>query len=185
MKQGKIVYKGKTKKGKAIEVRLPKGDDAKDLLNYFNTLSEERTFIRFQGEQQTLRPEEKYLSDFLKKLKANEAIMLMAFINEELVGVTDIKMKDKVDSHVGVFGITVAKEYRGEGIGRLLMNLVLDEGKKNLKGIKIVSLGCFANNTGACAMYKSFGFKEYGNLPEGIKHKGKYVDHVYFYKKIR
>ena len=33
-------------------------------------------------------------------------------------------------------------------------------------------------------MYEKFGFTEYGNLPEGIKHKGKYINHIYMYKKI-
>ena len=185
MKQGQIIYKGKTKKGKDILIRFPQKSDTLALLRYMNTLSKERTFIRFQGEQLTLKEEDKYLKDFLKKLEENKAIKLLAFMENKLVGVTDINLQDKTSTHVGLFGITVAKDYRGEGIGKLLMNLVIQEAKRNIIDLKIVTLGCFANNKGACMMYKNFGFVEYGSLPEGIKHQGNYVDHLYFYKKIR
>ena len=58
------------------------------------------------------------------------------------------------------------------------------EAKKYIKELKIVRLGCFANNKTACVMYKNSGFKEYGRLPAGIRHRGEFVDHVYFYKNI-
>src|SRR3989344_6086545 len=150
MKQGQIIYKGKTKKGKDILIRFPQKSDTLALLRYMNTLSKERTFIRFQGEQLTLKEEDKYLKDFLKKLEENKAIKLLAFMENKLVGVTDINLQDKTSTHVGLFGITVAKDYRGEGIGKLLMNLVIQEAKRNIIDLKIVTLGCFANNKGAC-----------------------------------
>ena len=184
MKLGRILYKGKTKKGREILVRYPKKDDTILLLNYFNTLSKERTFIRFQGEELTLKEEKKYMRDLLKKMKKNRAVKLLAFIGDKLVGVSDIKLQDKVELHVGVFGITVAKEFRKEGIGKLLMNLAFEEAKKNLKDLRIVKLGVFANNPIAKIMYEKFGFIVYGNLPEGIKHKSKYINHIYMFKKI-
>jgi len=184
MELGKIVYKGKTKKGRDMLIRYPKKSDTPILLDYMNTLSKERTFIHFQGEQLKLKEEEKYMNDFLKKIKKNQGVKLLAFIGDKLVGVSDTYLQEKTEKHVGVFGITVAKEYRGEGIGRLLMNLVIEEAKKYIKELKIVRLGCFANNKTACVMYKNSGFKEYGRLPAGIRHRGEFVDHVYFYKNI-
>ncbi len=184
MELGKIVYQGKTKKGNEIFVRYPKEEDIQIFLDFYNTASKEKTFIRMQGEQLTFEEEKKYVEDLLKKIKENKAVKLLAIINDKLVGAADVKLQEKIEDHIGLFGIIVAKEYRGEGIGKLLMNLVIEEAKKNIKGIKIVTLGCFANNTGACKMYKGAGFKEYGRLPSGIKHKGELVDHVYFYKNI-
>ena len=184
MELGKIVYKGKTKRGREILVRYPKKSDTSILLNYVNTLSKERTFIRFQGEKLTLKEEGKYMNDFLKKMKKNQVIKLLAFVGEKLVGLSDIKMQEKVENHIGVLGIMVAKEFRGERIGKLLMNLVIEEAKKNLKDLKIITLGCFANNKVACSMYLKSGFKEYGRLPSGIKHRGEFVDHIYFNKNV-
>lgn len=87
--------------------------------------------------------------------------------------------------HEGVFGISVLKEYRGKGIGKLLMKLVLDESIKNLPNLRIITLGAFSTNSLAIKMYESFGFNEYGRLPGGVLHKGQYIDHVFMYKKVK
>lgn len=92
-------------------------------------------------------------------------------------------MKDKAEKHVGTFGITMAKDFRNKGIGTTLMELVLEEAKK-LKDLKIITLGVFGNNPIAKNLYKKLGFVEYGYLPKGIVHKGKFVDHIYMYKEI-
>jgi RimJ/RimL family protein N-acetyltransferase len=102
-----------------------------------------------------------------------------------LIGIAGIDMKDKTESHEGVFGISLAKDYRGEGIGKILMRLVLEEAESNLPPLRIITLGVFSNNSLAMEMYKKFGFKEYGRLPKGVLHRGEYVDHVYMYKSIR
>ncbi len=179
-----IIFQGKTKKGKELIIRYVVAEDLKKLLEYINTLSKEQTFIRFQGEQLTREEEKKYLSDFLKKQKAGKAIKLLAFSKDELVGVADVHLEEKISSHVGIFGITIKKGFRGEGIGKLLMNLTIKEAQKNLKDLRIITLGVFSNNPLAKAIYEKFGFKEYGCLPEGVLHRGKYVDHLYMYKKV-
>ena len=70
----------------------------------------------------------------------------------------------------------------GVGIGRLLMQHILAEAEKEIQGLKIIRLGVFANNPVALEMYKSLGFVELGNLPNGLLHKGEYVAHIYMYK---
>ncbi|MFH0792250.1 MAG: GNAT family N-acetyltransferase [bacterium] len=185
MEPGKIVYRGKTKKGTDITIRYPSISDLKPLRCYINTLSKERTFITFQGEQLSLESEEKYLKSFLEKTKKRQAVKLIVFTGKKLIGVADIKLDDKsIDSHIGAFGITIHKNYRGEGIGKLLMKLVLETAKDNLKGMKLVILSVFGNNPVARRMYQKFGFIDYGNLPKGVLHRGRYVDHYYMYKKL-
>lgn len=186
MKPGKIVFRGTTKKGKDIIVRHPTRKDVSVMRNYMNTLSKEKTFIRFQGEQVSFKDEKKYLDSFLRQMSKNEAVKLLVFSKKELAAVADIKLEDKISSHVGNFGITVAKGFRNEGVGKLLMRLVLDEAGKNMKKLKIVSLGVFATNPVAQRMYKKrFGFREYGRLPRGIKHRGKFTDQIFLYKMIK
>lgn len=182
---GKIVFEGKTKKGTDIIIRYPNRKDAQEMCDYINTLSLEQTFIAFQGEQNTLESETKYLNEQLEKIKKRIAVLLLAYCDEKLIGVSGIDLMDKATSHEGVFGISIAKDFRGEGIGKILMTHVLEEAEKNLPELKIVTLGVFGGNDLAYGMYEKFGFKEFGRLPGGIKHKGNYVDHVYMYKNIR
>lgn len=55
--------------------------------------------------------------------------------------------------------------------------------EKNLP-IKIVELSVYQNNPLAKELYEKFGFKQFGKLPKGIKHRGIYVDHIYMYKNV-
>jgi RimJ/RimL family protein N-acetyltransferase len=184
MKAGQIIYQTKTKNGEKIIVRYPLKTDLKALLTYINTLSKEKTFIRFQGEQLSLKEEKKYLNSLMIKIKKGQAVKLLVFGENRLIGGSDIEMMDKISSHVGLLGITIAKDYRHQGLGKLLISLVLTEAKKNLPSLRIIILECFGNNQLALKMYQKFGFKEYGRLPEGISHRGIYVDCLHLYKKI-
>ena len=183
--ENKVVFEGLTKDGKKYLIRYPEIADVQEMCDYMNILSQEQTFITFQGEKLTLEDEIKYLENILKKIDENKAIKLLAFSDNKIIGISDITMKDKVTSHEGTFGITVSKDYRGQGIGKTLMELVLKEAESNLPQLRIVSLAVFGDNPLAYGIYKMFGFHEFGRLSEGILHKGKYVDHIYMYKKIR
>jgi RimJ/RimL family protein N-acetyltransferase len=184
MKPGTVVYTGKTKKGTDIIVRYPVKTDVVEMHRYINVLSKEQTFILYQGEDVTLKEEMAFLTRVLKKIKNGQDTTLLVFHKDTLIGITGIEMKDKAEKHIGDFGISIAKEFRGEGIGNILMNLILEEAKKNLENLKIVILGCFADNPVAHEMYKKFGFIEYGTLPKGLSHKGNYVDHIFMYKEV-
>lgn len=179
-----IIYQGKSKKGKEFIIRYPVSGDLHSMLEYINTISKEQTFIAYQGEQVFLEDEEKYLEDVLSKIKNKKAVQLLAFYDGNLIGNSSIALKDKVSAHEGVFGISVANGYRGEGIGKKLMEIVLSEAKKHIPELEIITLGVFANNPQTIKMYENFGFKEYGRLPNGIIYKGRRVDHVSMYKNL-
>lgn len=172
------------KDGREIFFRYPKIEDAEDMTRYINTLSKEQTFIRFQGEQLTLDQETEYLSKLLKKIQENTAVQILAFYQNKLIAITEISLGIGVEKHVGTFGITVAYEFRGLGIGKKMMQSVLDKAK-SLSGLKIITLGCFSDNEVAQKMYEDFGFKKFGSLPGGVMHKEHFDDHIYMYKRVR
>lgn len=180
----KVVFEGKTTYNKPYIIRYPRENDAQAMCNYINTISKEQTFIRFQGEQITLEEEARYLQSQLEKISNKKSVQLMIFCGDDIMGISAVDLKDKTESHEGVFGISIAKDIRGEGIGRTLMRLTLEEAEKNLKGLRVITLGVFGNNALAQEMYKKFGFQEYGRLPGGILHRGQYVDHIYLYKHV-
>ncbi|HSX19123.1 MAG TPA: GNAT family N-acetyltransferase [Candidatus Saccharimonadales bacterium] len=182
--EGKIVFTGKSQKGKQIILRYVKQGDAQTMLDYINTLSDERTYIRFQGEHLTLKEEQEYLDSQLKRIKDKKSVHLVALSNNQHIGISSIDLEDRTSSHVGNFGISISKEFRGEGVGKLLMETIVSEAQKELPGLKIITLGCFSNNALAIKMYKEFGFVEYGRLPNGVKLENGFVDHIYMYKNI-
>jgi ribosomal protein S18 acetylase RimI-like enzyme len=181
----KTVFKGKTTDGTAYIIRYPKRTDLHELWKFINKISEEKTFISLQGEQITLEHERKWLNTQLKSIKDQTTVYLLTEANKKIIGVASINMsKNPIGTHVGSFGITIAKEYRHQGIGKKLMVQVMGEAKKNLPNLKIIVLGVFANNPIAIELYKEFGFKEYGKLPKGISHRGEFIDDIKMYKEI-
>ena len=180
----KVVFEGVSEKGNKIVICYPTKDDTQIFWEYINTLSKERTFVRLQGEEITLESETRYLSRQLDRINRKTTVELIVFCNGKLIGISAIDMRDRTEKHEGVFGISISKEYRGEGIGKQFMQSVLEEAKKNMPQLRIVTLGVFGDNPLAKSMYEKFGFKEYGRLPKGSLH-GEYVDHIHMYKNIR
>lgn len=183
--EGKVVYQGVTSRGVDIVIRYPKNSDTRSMCEYINVLSKEKTYIRFQGEEVTLESETVYLDKQIKNIKDYKTVQLFIVGNGKILGITAVDMKDKTESHEGVLGISIAKEIRGEGIGKKFMELILQEAVNNLSQLKLITLGVFGDNGLALSLYPKFGFVEYGRLPEGSFHNGRYVDHIYMYKKIR
>lgn len=181
----KIVFRGQTKDNTPYIIRYPKRTDVNELHRYINELSKEKTFISFQGEEISLKDEKAYVNSQLKKIRENNSIQLVVEINNKIEGVSGIDTKGRVNTHVGIFGISISKNFRGQGIGKKLIETVLDECRKKLKHIKIVHLECFANNETACTLYKSVGFKEYGRLPKGISYQNGFVDEILMYYNIQ
>lgn len=182
--EGKIVFEGVSEKGVKLVIRYPKKDDLQTMLAYINALSKERTFIRYQGEEVSLEEETEYLNKQLERIVKQESVQLLAFTKDELIGNTSIDLFDKTESHKGLFGISIAKEYRGKGIGKLLLKYILEEAK-SLPKLRIITLAVYSINNLAIEMYKKFGFVEYGRLPNGVHYRGNFIDEILMYKPVR
>lgn len=168
-----------------IVIRYPQDRDAKAMCDYINDLSKEKTFITWQGEKIKLEDEKKYLKEQIKRIKNKETVQFLLFINNKLSGVSSVDLLKRINRHIGTFGISIAKEYRGKGLGKLLTKLILAEANRKISGLKIVTLEVFAENLNAIKMYSKFGFKEYGRLPKGNKYKERYVDDILMYKMVQ
>jgi RimJ/RimL family protein N-acetyltransferase len=167
-----------------LTIRPPQLTDAPFALEFINKLSREQTFITFQGEQQTLADEEKYLAGMIKKIDSHEAVQLFALDGNKVVANTTIELGIKVNHHVGMFGIAIADGYRDLGLGSTIMQHLFDFAKENLPDLKIIELKCFANNEKAIHVYQKLGFKDYGLLPKAVLFKGEYIDEIMMYKEI-
>jgi RimJ/RimL family protein N-acetyltransferase len=181
----KIVYQGKTKKGKDIIIRYPQLGDEAEMLKFINQISDERTFVRYQGEHETLESEVKYLGSVLDAIKNHKEVRLLVFSNDQLIASTDIHLLDKTEKHIGIFGIILNKDFRGEGLGTLLMELILKEAEKEIPDLKIVTLEVYSTNLIAQGLYKKMGFVQYGLLPKGIYRAGTFEDAILMYKNIK
>lgn len=169
----------------SITLRYPAIEDVVQLCTYINTLSQERTFIRFQGETISLEEEQKFVAEKVKAIAEHKACYLVAVHEEKIIGLCGIDQLTLTEKHLGLLGISLSKEYRDQGIGKVLLNKTIQLASTNLPELEIVYLSVYANNDRAINLYASAGFTEYGRLPRGVKTETRYIDHIYMYKSVR
>lgn len=102
---------------------------------------------------------------------------LFALANDKLVGmivyIIDNKIKTK---HIAtIFGVYVKKEYRGQGIGKKLIESALVIIQKNVTVSKI-KLTVNPEQKAAVKLYETFGFETVGRLKKELKVDDKFYD---------
>lgn len=100
--------------------------------------------------------------------ESENEIDILAIVDGMVVGTAGIKAAGKKYKvkHRAEFGISVAKEFWGLGIGRALMDACI-ECVRNAGYVQL-ELKVVAENVRAVSMYKSAGFVEYGRNPKGF-----------------
>lgn len=83
----------------------------------------------------------------------------------------------EASNHVGVLGIIVKEDYRGIGLGGVLIDCAIRESRK-LKEKKKIMLSCFSTNEIALNLYKKFGFQELGIRKNQFFMNDQYYDEV-------
>jgi RimJ/RimL family protein N-acetyltransferase len=167
-----------------IIIRTGELDDSKAILDIQrDVISENKYWISTPEEfDKTLVQQ----SNSIQKILENEReTIIVAEINGKVVGWLEFESQTrKRISHTGSFGIMIHKDYRGMGIGKGLINELLNWAEKNPL-IEKVSLGVFSTNHSAIALYKSFGFVEEGRKIKEIKiNENEYVDDILMYKLV-
>lgn len=74
--------------------------------------------------------------------------------------------------HVARLGMAVQKDYRRQGIGRRLLDTVIERAMRI--GIEKIELGVYASNKAALALYQGAGF-----AVEGKKLRARFLDQIY------
>ncbi len=80
-------------------------------------------------------------------------------------------------SHVGVLGIIVREDYRGIGLGEVLIDCAIRESKK-IKNKKKIILSCFSTNEIALRLYQNLGFQRIGIRKKQFFMNDRYYDEV-------
>jgi len=102
----------------------------KEFQKLVNSLVEEESMI-LMNKKKTLKEEKEWLKENLKNLKKKKEVCLLIEDDGKIVGISDIKLRKERQNHVGEFGISIEREYRGMGLGRRLMAEILKLAKKN------------------------------------------------------
>ncbi len=170
------------KNGQNLTLRYPKLGDVECILSYINQLVEEDVQITLNLPF-TFEQEVDYICQKVKNIRNGREVSLYAYVQDRCVGGADVRPTCYRENHMGIFGIALATEFRGQGLGKKMADIVLTQAKDILH-LKMITLGVYSANPVAIKLYNQLGFTEYGCLPEAIFYQGKWIDKILMYKKI-
>lgn len=173
---GLLLMKVRNTSGKVI-IRKATKSDARALVEYLDIIGGESDFLTFsEGEfGRSVEEEEKFIANALKK---ENALFIIAEINGKIVGNLNFSggIRQRV-AHVGEFGVSVLKEYWGNGIGELLTNYLISWSKDS-GIIRKINLRVRTDNKAGICLYKKLGFLEEGILKRDFLINGKFHDSI-------
>lgn len=173
-----------SEKGRTITFREPSQEDVTSLLEFANALIHEDLYIQLGGSQSgkplALMEEQQYVDRIVGELEKREGVHILAFHESTLVGNAGVTKGRNRREHVGSLGIALHEDYRGEGIGRKLIEILLHQVKSI--GIQMVELKVYHPNLQAIGLYQKMGFQEIGRFPNSGRYKDGFIDEVWMYK---
>jgi RimJ/RimL family protein N-acetyltransferase len=103
--------------------------------------------------------------------------VLGAFRGPRLVGIAGFYIQPKPKhTHKGIlWGMYVRPEARGTGIGRLLVEAIIEHARRH---VELLQLFVVSDNLAARRLYARLGFVEYGIERNATKYRGQYHDDV-------
>lgn len=142
--------------------------DGQAVFEIFNLTHGQTDFLLTYPEENSMDAAQE--SQFLKqKMDSEKEIELIAVVDGRVVGTAGIEAvghKYKV-RHRAEFGISVAREFWGLGIGNALMDACIACARQ--AGYAQLELTVVSENVRAINIYEKAGFTEYGRNPKGFQ----------------
>ena len=89
--------------------------------------------------------------------------------------------RKKLGHIASIYGVYVSADYRGQGVGTLLMTSLLAE-ITTLPYIAKINLTLNTTQIAAQKLYEKFGFQPIGVAHRELKYEGRYYDELYMEK---
>ncbi|HCJ93346.1 MAG TPA: GNAT family N-acetyltransferase [Ruminococcaceae bacterium] len=164
LKYNKIIL---LKDGRKCCLRNETENDAQEVLDVFNLTHAETDYLLTYPDENSFTVEQE--GAFLKaKTESSNEIEIIAVVDGKIAGTAGIdavgnKYKTK---HRAEFGIGIAREFWGLGLGRALTEACIECAKE--AGYTQLELDVVSDNVSAISLYKKVGFVEYGRNPKGF-----------------
>jgi len=158
-----------------VIIRKAKKSDAKALIEYLNVIGGESDFLTFGiGEfEKSVEQEEDYIENILGQ---ENALSIVAEVNGKVVGNLNFSGGPRHrTAHSGEFGISVLKEYWGNGIGEELIKYLINW-SKNSGIIRKIDLRTRTDNTRSIHLYEKLGFLKEGIVKRDFSINGEFYD---------
>lgn len=156
------------KDGRTCLLRTGVEEDGQAMFDLFAVTHSETDFLLTYADERTFTVQDQaaYLKE---RSESSREIEVLAEVDGQIVGSAGIGMLDANKEklrHRAEFGISVAREWWGLGIGRALTRACIACAKR--AGFRQLELEVVAQNATAISLYQSEGFVEWGLNPRGF-----------------
>lgn len=167
--------------GKRITIRSPNLTDSGQIIDLTNRVLSETNYLVTQSDEfrVTLEDEQDWIMGFIDE---TDKLLVVAVYVDTVVGIVNVQAERKRRiRHRADLGIIIDPEFRGQGVGKILMNAVIDWARKH-PTIEKVSLSVFEANIVARKLYEGLGFKVQGVRYREYKiAENEYIDDIMMY----
>ena len=158
-----------------IQIIKARVEDAQAILDYLDQIGKESDNLTFgeEGLGYTLEDEIKVIEGYAENLNST---MFIALDNKKVVSVGNLSAsKRERTKHISILGISVLKDYWGQGIGKRMMNNLI-EFAIQAPDTQYIHLDVRSDNAKAIHLYESVGFKKNSIIPNVMFIQGEYFD---------
>lgn len=153
-------------------IREARPEDAAGIIDYLKTLADEPnngTSFTSSAQVVSLEEERKFIQDYAEN---PNGLMLVAATPTQIVAVSNVRAGRRMFFCNATLGVSVHSNWRRKGIGRALMQHMIEFARKHPDIIRL-ELEVFTDNTGAIALYEQLGFqheatKRYIGFRDGV-----------------
>ena len=168
-----------------MEIRILTAEDANTWwrLRRQALESDPEAFTASSDEHQRLSPE-----DVRNRLGAGlqDSFVVGALEDARLAGMAGFYRETGAKTcHKGrIWGVYVTPEKRQGGIGRKLVQLLLERARA-IDGLDQIHLSATTTQAAATQLYRSMGFESFGVEPRALKIGGRYIDEEYMLLRLK
>lgn len=186
MRPGHVYETFTARDGRRIVLRALSMRDLDAAVKFVNNLVKERGTNGDLGillDKRTNRKEERrWLARRVAAIGSGAAFSVAAFDGNKLIGNCEVVRQPFQDlRHFGTLGIAIVDGYRGIGLGRRMMEVLLRVSERG--GVDLVELTVLSINRGAVKLYRNLGFVRCGFVPAKFRRGTRRIDEIVMYRR--
>ena len=165
-------------KGQVLSIREAVIQDAASMIRYLERIAQDTEFLTFGPGELTMsvNDEEKLLEE---SCKFKNKVTLVAEVENEIIGCLTFRGGPRPrNEHAGEFGISVLKDYWGQGIGSTMIEETIEWAKVS-NVVRKINLLVRIDNERAVRIYEKLGFMREGVISRGVFISDQFYDYIY------
>jgi len=164
--------------GQLLYTREAVRQDAVRIIQYLEEIPYDTEFLTFGPGELTMSVDEEETM-IEESRNARNKVTIVAEVENKIVGCLNFRGGPRPrNEHAGEFGVSVLKEYWGQGVGSIMIEEMIEWAKAS-KVVRKINLLVRSDNSRAVHIYEKFGFMPEGVISRGVFISGKFYDYIH------